>query len=835
MWSRFLPQTRSSRYDVLVVVGLVLGGAIYHHSEAFWSNGLLGGEPDGDAHFWWEGAVRVADGCFENHPGKGFRPGYFALTGVALGALGPDHALFHKFLVLNFLAAATLLYFALRTPLGRLASACGIALLIFNPYTAEWLATTTTDGLGLVLHLGALACLLLAVQADFHRGLLIGFGALFAIATLTRPILTPFIGLVPLVLVLLPLRPWRQRLISASVTVGAFCLPAIAWMAAQRATVGEWSISTNDASALYAASTPYIQVWGPNIYEAVESSARARLGRQDLTAAEVNAEFRRQALNNYRIHLAYHLGRLVPHVWAVATFSPSLATHGSARPQTKILALLAGLLALQLMARRQWSRSLVLLAAGVLFWLTPWAVGLMTVCGCALSLLVRPGRSGDLVGLLLAWYWLIGVLGLFLTGGTWQPVFSGPVEINALGYRIGSQFFFAGDLLACALLVRLATLNLPPVPFAATANARLSRLWNRLAAIGAGPQGRAAAVLGVFLLVVALADTATLVLGTVHVAHRAYVNAHSPQVPYPSTDAVVTWHRKALDPQGVHGLRIAANETELGRALRPDKDRGPESADVLLTATTNVCLWALPGQERSVVNLHLQENRAPFRMDGSGLLVEAPRQLAMSEWARRQGAFILRGTLDLPPPTHLKPHQIGPAIRAYVPLAPDGLAFDFEHATLFPLTRYASQLHAAGSLEVSGSALTWVKEAPAPVLRRLRLVTPKDAPAGRPVALTVKLQRAVGKRQLQFQWQPDVTAGPQAPRTALEVWAITSTSPGRALLLTQHDDGAQGEQAVDVDCSQNDLSQIEIAFRGLGPGSGVLLSELRLTADDFRP
>jgi hypothetical protein len=153
MLSRFLPATRASAFDLIVVLGLILGGAFYHWDFAHWANGLIGGESYGDAHFWWDGAVRISDGQFSGHPGKGFRPGYFVLAGITLSGLGADCVTFHKFIVLNFLAATSLLYFAMRQPIGRAAAAAGAALLVFNPFTAEWIATTTTDGLGLVLHL----------------------------------------------------------------------------------------------------------------------------------------------------------------------------------------------------------------------------------------------------------------------------------------------------------------------------------------------------------------------------------------------------------------------------------------------------------------------------------------------------------------------------------------------------------------------------------------------------------------------------------------------------------------------------------------------------------
>src|SRR5262249_7366203 len=156
---------------------------------------------------------------------------------------------------------------------GRLGASCGALLLVFNPYTAQWLATPTTDGLGLVLHTLAL-CLLLAGTAGGPRlGRLAGFGFLFALGTLTRPIVTPFIGLAVLCLLLFPGAPFRKRALAAAVVVVAYCVPTFLWLAVQRSLVGEWAISNNDAGTYYAASDPAIQVWNPTMYDAVRAEA----------------------------------------------------------------------------------------------------------------------------------------------------------------------------------------------------------------------------------------------------------------------------------------------------------------------------------------------------------------------------------------------------------------------------------------------------------------------------------------------------------------------------------------------------------------------------------
>jgi hypothetical protein len=96
--------------------------------------------------------------------------------------------------------------------------------------------------------------------------------------------------------------------------VAAFCVPTFLWMTVQRATVGEWSISTNDASAFYAASDPQIQVWNNRIHEQITHLAQSRYGIASPRGAQVNRLSWRLTLHNYRKHAWYHLERIIPHL-----------------------------------------------------------------------------------------------------------------------------------------------------------------------------------------------------------------------------------------------------------------------------------------------------------------------------------------------------------------------------------------------------------------------------------------------------------------------------------------------------------------------------------------
>src|SRR5262249_31993623 len=139
----------------------------------------------------------------------------------------------------------------------------------------------------------------------------------------------------------------------------------------QRVAVGEWSISTNDASAFYAASDPGIQVWNNPMYDRVWHLAQAHYGVANPTNAHMNRMFWRLTLPNYRNHLWYHLERILPHLWAVADFGPRLSTHPSDFWKSTLLSVLAGGLGLWLLRRGELIRAGVLVAAGCGLWLSP--------------------------------------------------------------------------------------------------------------------------------------------------------------------------------------------------------------------------------------------------------------------------------------------------------------------------------------------------------------------------------------------------------------------------------------------------------------------------------
>jgi hypothetical protein len=829
-----LPATRASLFDLLVVCGVLVGGTIYHAQQRYWAISAVDDVPYGDAFFWWHGGVHIGEGNFADHPGKGFRAGYFLLTGLALPALGGDLYKHYAFLVTQFLGAAALLYLALRRPVGRLVAACGVALLVFNPFTAEWLATPTTDGTGLVLHLLALACLLVGIGPGLRPGWLAGFGILFALATLTRPLVTPYVGVVPVAL-LLANAPWRRRLAAAAVVLVAFFLPTFLWLAAQNAMLGEWSISTNDASALYAASDPAIQCWTPSMYQQVADSARQRFGVATPTPKQVNEEFWRLTQKNYLTHADYHLKRFLPQMWEVARFSPQMATHGNLCQQTTFLFALAAILAVGVL-RRSWRHAVALLSVAGCLWLWPYTLAFLTCAGALLALLTRPGRDRNLGPFLLAGYWLAGVVGVFLTGGVSGLGAPGtlPPYLNALGYRTGSQFFFVGDLLAAFFLLQLATLNLEPA--GEEDGALRLPLHRRLAAFFSAPAPAAATVLLAVAGLAVTADLGVAAIGVVSIARRWYEREKAPRTPFPDLAPVVKQYRQRL--KGTKAVPLVYPAIKPLEVLTPRALARLEEPSMCLvvTGSGSEFLWNVPAEERSVMLLHQQDHARPAFRKGEQFSVEFPCHFPKGAWAGRQGAFLLRSFL-IRDEGNLAPDMLNacPEVHGFVPLSADGSRFELDRVVWFPLVKSAALLHSGGDLHYRGGIAHFTHDG-----FRRRLEVMPEFPGGKPgtVVVSINLARALGKRRLSFDYQFPAQAGTPAAlpgvRPKVQVVALMNGSGPHEKVLAQDEPPpglARGH--LDVDLTDKRIGAFEVRLSNLYPGLSACLDEVNLQASDF--
>jgi hypothetical protein len=515
--------------DSAVIVAFLVGGAVYYRDPHFWSIGFIGDNQWGDAEFWLNGAIHFAKGIWEDNPGRGFRPGYIVFSGCVLAVLGNSFLSLYNVLLVSFLASASAFYLSLSRVIGRVVALISVTLTIFNPYTAEWVATATTDATGLMLHMLALFLLLASYVRGFRLWALCGFGVVFSLAELTRPLMSPFLLIAILAVVLSSQLSIKRRFAAVVTLLVAFAIPTLAWTVFQKLTVGEFSVSQNESSAFYAASDPKIQCWNPDMYHDVGVSAQRRLGKLAITDAELNDEFRRLSVENYlnSANWKYHKRRFLANFWTVANVNFKQCQH----PNFDIQAPLLSLLLWMVMAERLFARkargvliAVALFATQLLTWGHYGVFVLLSLCACLFDVCFR--RKGTAM-FLLATYWLTGLLALYLVGGTWgDPKNMEAFFVNSLGYRLGMQFFFVSTILSVWVVLRLA--------YGTDVTSAISDRARSYTKPSANAQRTVVFIfLAVFASVVAIE-----VCGAAIIGKRFWEREHEARVTYPATNGV---------------------------------------------------------------------------------------------------------------------------------------------------------------------------------------------------------------------------------------------------------------------------------------------------------
>jgi hypothetical protein len=511
--------------DFLFCVLILAGGFAFLRDAPYWGhNTYVGKVQVGDAAFWWNGALHFSQGNVAENPNLTYRMGYAAFGGVLVAVTGPEYPRFHRVLRVLFLVTACVLYFSLRGLAGRIAAAAAVLCLVFNPYTAEWLAISTSDGLGLIFDLAALLALIAGVRGELRLGWIALFGFLLACGSLTRPLMTPFIVPAAIAVVSAAWGRWRSAVLALAALSGSFVAPLVAWMGFMAATTGNFALTgeSQDASVFYAASDPQIQVWRGDMYALVQETAKKQFHTDTPAPSQINAEFWTLTRENYQRHWRYHLVRLWRNSFELARFTPERSTNAtplSNQARTWAKWILTITLVLAALWSRRWIGAIATAALGGAWavWpqCHPWlALGASTL---GIAALFFENRAA----FLWAAYWWVGVLALYLTGGTWGPPKWGPVQdLNALGYRLGFQLFFVTDLLVICALGCLARWSFRPAA-AVGKPAWLTRSspWAaRLVRIG----------MTAFLALLGL----TLCAGAGIVAWRARARAHQPPAAY---------------------------------------------------------------------------------------------------------------------------------------------------------------------------------------------------------------------------------------------------------------------------------------------------------------
>lgn len=307
----------SRPHSLDIVFGLLIGVAAFVLALMHpWSHALVGEAQFGDAAYWDLGAESWARGyIFSKVPD--IRPGYSLIMGMVYALFGVD--ITRALAAQAFLyAVSTVMLYAMGRHLGgRLIGIVAAAQFALNPYMWEWSAITTTDLVGSFVNLCALFFLLDALRG---RGRLVSgalFGVCFAFANIIRIFTLPFLG-PALLLPLLVRAPWRRRLLLSAVIFATTILGMVPGVLYQLLTTGDPGLSSNSSSAIYAASSPKWRVWTPEMY--VEVPPRLEARGLPPTTANVEAEFRRMAIENYIAHPWFQITRLGDGFWGYAAF-----------------------------------------------------------------------------------------------------------------------------------------------------------------------------------------------------------------------------------------------------------------------------------------------------------------------------------------------------------------------------------------------------------------------------------------------------------------------------------------------------------------------------------
>lgn len=807
------PTSAISWFDLVVISLVFLGGFFYLHDVLHWGVGWVGDSEYGDAAFWWNGALHIAHGIFQDNPGKGFRPGYFILTGLTIPVLGEQFKHFYIYFLSVFLLVVSLFYLSLRPFLSRWIAFFSVALLVINPYTAEWVATSTTDAMGLLLNLAALTCLLNGVRKDLNPYWLMGFGILFSLATLTRPLVTPFIFFSVLGILLYRDKPLKKRLIIAGLVLFSFCLPTFIWMSIQKMTIDRWSISTNDASAFYAASDPAIQVWNPNMYDVIHQKAMDyyHIKSDQVNDQQMNEVFWRETFHNYLEYFPYHLKRLMPHIWEVARFSPLRATHASQFWRILFFEMIIlGLMTKLLMTQRKFQASF-LFGLGLYIYLSPSFITYLVLAGFFLSLIaIRKNKLGIF---LLGGYWLTGVAALYFVGGTWgKPSFSALFDINALGYRLGSQVFFMGDLLAAYCLLEIGGID--------QIFPRYQKIQNFFEKSEIIPTK----MINAFFEIAFLSLFLVYFVGSMIVIERVYNDHYLSKKSYPDLTAI-----KEMYYQTTHKKLAMADDDKgaINPAIFTHSNIKSGKKDILFTGEVSPFIWQLSGQDREELMVYFQNQVSPLTMGPNSQIIDISANDNIKKLVNKQGAFIIRDYKDNHNKSNLAYYLTNPELIAFVPLAKDKNTFDLANVIWFNAHQNATQLDSGHMLLTENARVTWAMDSGAMPFKRRFFVEPK---LGHNAILKLPLSKEAVFNQLNFAYTLEKAPNSNAiipPYFDMQIYSFNQKNYRHLLLSNREATTDSSLRTVTLPIDKN-MHSIEIVFNHLTKGTGIWIYEFNL-------
>jgi hypothetical protein len=806
------PWLQLSWADFIFCAGVLVAGFLFLHNAPYWArNTYVGNAQYGDAEFWWNGALHFSQGIIAENPNLTYRMGYAVFGGLVAAVCGPDYRIFHEILLGLFLVASCGLYCSLRPTVGRVAAAGVVLLLVFNPYTAEWIAVSTSDGLGMILNLSALLALLAGIRGRLRLGYIALFGVLFSCGSLTRPLMTPFIVAAAIAVIAASWGKWRRAALGIGVMLAAFLAPTLAWMSLMAATTGNFALTgaSQDSSAFYAASDPQIQVWRGDMYAKVRVAAQRQFHVEEPNAVQINAEFWTLTRDNYRKYWRYHLARLWPHTLELAGYTPvrcTYATSETTQGRTFIKWVLVIALLATALGRRKWAAATTVGALGLIWAAYPqvqaWAVIGASLVGLLALFLRRPA------GFLWAAFWWVGVLALFLTGGTWGPPLGAVHDMNALGYRLGFQFFYVTDLLVVGVLGAIVCAKAPEPRFLPQ-----PAFWGGLTR----PSPAARRVAMVFLALAGLALGLLLACGAVMVGSRLIARARATTVPYPEITTLAN-----LGP--ARGAKPTRDQTDL--MVQINEHTGSR---LIVNAMSSGFIFNLPGQQRCVLLLYRQDLLQPVQMNPRRFDVEIAQHLPEREWMGRKGAWVIRPFPDTAQVSNQIYYIEMSSVQAFIPLTADGRAYDRAKMIVFPLAKSGTQLVAAGDLTFQDATVEWsLNSGQEKYPRRFALRCTGPNPG-----FTLLLDHAHGKASLRLgvQLEPAPGSAPRAPDCITQLVAAPGVD-GRTLWQTSILAPPPDIQWTEIPLGDT-RGAVHFSAKNVKPGDTLWVYELVLRADDF--
>jgi hypothetical protein len=415
------------------------------------------------------------------------------------------------------------------------------------------------------------------------------------------------------------------------------------------------------------------------------------------------------------------------------------------------------------------------------------------------------------------------VVALFLSGGTWGLPDALP-RVNALGYRLGSQFFFVTDWLVISLVSAIAFLRWREPPAAAVDD---PSPW-MVKAVLAPPRARVSVAVALVFLGLLAGTAGLFAAGTTVVAYRMVKRSLGEPRLFPDVSGAVQWVRSNADRwQSKRDLRVASDYRDAAVVTNSNA----ESPYLILTGATGDFIWNMPGQARSQAMVFFQQRLRPFDMYPGRLFVEFPRHLKGREWKRRQGVWVLQRFPDALPPSNVAYYRNEAAVRGFVPLDETGARFAPERATWFPLTLYASQLLASGCLRLDPASHGFAPTSGAERFpRRMWLEPVADATADAVSSVTLDLSRVLGPARLDYGYSYELKP-PHLPRTVtmsvfaddrlLEADTLQVSSPNTPVQRKSYDLGPYAARTA------------RVIFQGLEPKERVWLEELTLSMSDL--